>query len=101
MNHAIDESDSLEGLWGSLGFDAPPDVTCGDGVVEGDEECDPGFFVFDACCTNACTLSPGCVCANTDPCCTNGVISLAGHVQASALHDAAHDVRHATGFPCH
>jgi cobalt transporter subunit CbtB len=30
-----------------------------------------------------------------------GVISLAGHVQASALHDAAHDVRHATGFPCH
>lgn len=29
------------------------------------------------------------------------VITLAGHVQASALHDAAHDVRHATGFPCH
>lgn len=30
-----------------------------------------------------------------------GVLFLAGHVQASALHDAAHDVRHATGFPCH
>lgn len=30
-----------------------------------------------------------------------GLIVLAGHVQASALHDAAHDVRHATGFPCH
>ena len=30
-----------------------------------------------------------------------GLISVAGHVQASALHDAAHDVRHATGFPCH
>ena len=30
-----------------------------------------------------------------------GVITLAGHVQAAALHDAAHDVRHATGFPCH
>lgn len=29
------------------------------------------------------------------------MITLAGHVQASALHDAAHDVRHATGFPCH
>ncbi|MGJ5617933.1 CbtB domain-containing protein [Sulfitobacter sp. MF3-043] len=29
------------------------------------------------------------------------VISLTGHVQAAALHDAAHDVRHATGFPCH
>ena len=24
-----------------------------------------------------------------------------GHVQAATLHDAAHDVRHATGFPCH
>lgn len=30
-----------------------------------------------------------------------GIIVLAGHVQADALHDAAHDVRHATGFPCH
>ncbi|MEO9826427.1 MAG: CbtB domain-containing protein [Paracoccaceae bacterium] len=29
------------------------------------------------------------------------MIVLAGHVQASAVHDAAHDVRHATGFPCH
>ena len=30
-----------------------------------------------------------------------GIIFVAGHAQASALHDAAHDVRHATGFPCH
>ncbi|WP_317056899.1 CbtB domain-containing protein [Roseovarius rhodophyticola] len=30
-----------------------------------------------------------------------GIITVAGHVQAAALHDAAHDVRHATGFPCH
>ena len=30
-----------------------------------------------------------------------GIISLARHVQAAALHDAAHDLRHATGFPCH
>lgn len=29
------------------------------------------------------------------------MIILTGHVQASALHAAAHDVRHATGFPCH
>lgn len=26
---------------------------------------------------------------------------VAGHAQSAALHDAAHDVRHATGFPCH
>lgn len=29
------------------------------------------------------------------------IIVMSGHVQAAALHDAAHDVRHATGFPCH
>jgi cobalt transporter subunit CbtB len=30
-----------------------------------------------------------------------GIVAITGHVQASALHDAAHDVRHANGFPCH
>ncbi|MGB0507430.1 MAG: CbtB domain-containing protein [Pikeienuella sp.] len=30
-----------------------------------------------------------------------GVVFVAGHVQSAALHDAAHDTRHATGFPCH
>lgn len=29
------------------------------------------------------------------------IIAVAGHVQSEALHDAAHDVRHAAGFPCH
>lgn len=30
-----------------------------------------------------------------------GVILMAGFVQADALHNAAHDMRHATGLPCH
>jgi len=29
------------------------------------------------------------------------VLFVTGHAQSSTLHDAAHDVRHATGFPCH
>lgn len=29
------------------------------------------------------------------------LLFVAGHAQSSTLHDAAHDVRHATGFPCH
>ena len=29
------------------------------------------------------------------------VMFVAGHAQSAALHDAAHDMRHATGFPCH
>lgn len=29
------------------------------------------------------------------------LIFTAGLAQSETLHDAAHDVRHATGFPCH
>ncbi len=29
------------------------------------------------------------------------LLFVAGHAQSGALHDAAHDTRHATGFPCH
>lgn len=29
------------------------------------------------------------------------ILFLAGHAQSATLHDAAHDMRHATGFPCH
>ncbi|PWE32992.1 hypothetical protein DDZ14_07845 [Maritimibacter sp. 55A14] len=30
-----------------------------------------------------------------------GIVFFSGHAQSAALHDAAHDMRHATGFPCH
>ena len=30
-----------------------------------------------------------------------GLLFVTGHAQSSVLHDAAHDMRHATGFPCH
>jgi cobalt transporter subunit CbtB len=29
------------------------------------------------------------------------IVSVTGLVQADTLHNAAHDVRHANGFPCH
>lgn len=29
------------------------------------------------------------------------ILFAAGHAQSQTLHDAAHDMRHATGFPCH
>lgn len=29
------------------------------------------------------------------------LIFVAGLAQSETLHDAAHDVRHSTGFPCH
>lgn len=29
------------------------------------------------------------------------LVYAAGFAHSEALHDAAHDVRHATGFPCH
>jgi len=29
------------------------------------------------------------------------IVTVTGHVQAHTLHDAAHDIRHANGLPCH
>ncbi len=29
------------------------------------------------------------------------VVAVVGHAQTTALHAAAHDARHAAGFPCH
>ena len=29
------------------------------------------------------------------------ILAVAGHAQSPSLHGAAHDTRHATGFPCH
>ena len=29
------------------------------------------------------------------------LVFTAGLAQSATLHDAAHDVRHSTGFPCH
>ncbi len=29
------------------------------------------------------------------------LVFTAGFAHSDALHDAAHDVRHSTGFPCH
>ncbi len=29
------------------------------------------------------------------------ILSVAGFVQTSAVHNAAHDMRHSQGFPCH
>ncbi len=30
-----------------------------------------------------------------------GLVIFAGFASSNALHDAAHDLRHAAGFPCH
>jgi len=55
-------------------------AVCGDGVVNGCEECDPGLGVDDPCCDEArCRLEPGCACASCSHACC-----LAGGVVASA-----------------
>lgn len=30
-----------------------------------------------------------------------GLVFASGFAQSQTLHDAAHDMRHSTGFPCH
>src|SRR5262245_4155909 len=46
-------------------------VHCGDGVVDPDEDCDPGFPIPGSCCSDSCTFVPdttACFPANPDPC---------------------------------
>jgi hypothetical protein len=56
---------------------------CGDGVVQGSEQCDPGVGLTDACCTSSCALASGCACANTDSCCAGGNLRDGGIGRAS------------------
>ena len=60
---------------------------CGDGIVDAGEECDPGIFFDDACCSSACLLEAGCECANSDACCTNGAFTAPGVECRPAQHE--------------
>lgn len=57
--------------------DAPPadafQAVCGDGIIELNEECDPGGNAnLDSCCDAAtCRLVAGAVCSSLEPCCTS------------------------------
>uniref|UniRef100_A0A7S3YY77 Disintegrin domain-containing protein n=1 Tax=Lotharella globosa TaxID=91324 RepID=A0A7S3YY77_9EUKA len=55
------------------GVDGYKTHTCGNGFVEGNEQCDVGYDQFDSdiCCNSDCTLAAGCQCATTEPCCTS------------------------------
>ena len=57
--------------------------SCGNGVIDGVETCDPNI-VSDSCCSATCQLNPGCSCGNTEPCCANGVPRDAGTVCAAS-----------------
>ena len=62
-----------------------PASPCGDGFLEGSEQCDPGLGSGDLCCRSDCTFAPGCECANTDLCCENGRFLARGTVCRAAL----------------
>jgi hypothetical protein len=59
---------------------------CGNGKIDPGETCDPGV-ASDGCCSSTCQLKPGCLCANTEPCCQNGQPKSAGTVCRSAAND--------------
>ena len=70
---------------------------CGDGIVDIGEQCDPGIFVDDACCTSDCLLEAGCGCANSDACCTDGALTAPGVVCRPAQHDECDEEEVCTG----
>jgi hypothetical protein len=57
--------------------------TCGNGVIDEGESCDPAIAT-DSCCSSTCQLQPGCVCGNTEVCCANGAPKAAGTVCGAA-----------------
>jgi len=65
-------------------------VVCGDGIREGDEQCDCGArncAEVDPCCDQAtCMLTAGSVCSALDACCDNCQIRAAGYTCRLALH---------------
>ena len=71
---------------------------CGDGIVDVGEQCDPGIFVDDACCTSDCLLEANCECANSDACCTNGAFTAAGVECRPAQHDECDMAEVCTGL---
>ncbi len=57
--------------------------TCGNGVIDEGESCDPAIAT-DSCCSSTCQLQPGCACGNTEVCCANGAPKAAGTVCGTA-----------------
>eukprot|EP00471_Norrisiella_sphaerica_P006363 CAMPEP_0184482780 /NCGR_PEP_ID=MMETSP0113_2-20130426/4363_1 /TAXON_ID=91329 /ORGANISM="Norrisiella sphaerica, Strain BC52" /LENGTH=1475 /DNA_ID=CAMNT_0026862741 /DNA_START=410 /DNA_END=4837 /DNA_ORIENTATION=+ len=74
--------------------------TCGNGIIDEGEQCDPGvdFFASDTCCDSTCKLTNGCVCANQDECCANGQILSAGHICRPANNEACDMQETCTGM---
>lgn len=86
-----DASEDSDDAAGEAGTDAPPDATddvvetgeCGDGIVEGDEQCDDGNDDEDDGCANDCTTNNAglCVACTSDAECggeTDRCIDIAG-----------------------
>lgn len=84
------DTDRGEGLW--------DDGICGNGLVEGSEQCDPGFGVNDTCChTHNCTLKAGCECGNSQVCCTGGAFRPSTYMCRSAVSSTCDTAEYCTG----
>eukprot|EP00466_Bigelowiella_natans_P017622 jgi/Bigna1/44875/e_gw1.105.33.1 len=69
------------------GVDGYKTHTCGNGFIEGNEQCDVGYDQFDSdtCCNSDCTLASGCQCGTTEPCCSStGQFMSSSHVCRNA-----------------
>ena len=61
---------------------------CGDGIVDPGEDCDPGLFGDDDCCSDDCTLKAGCDCSPWEGCCTSaGKLKAAGATCRASVGD--------------
>ena len=65
-------------------------ATCGDGVVDDGEDCDPGLLE-DPCCDARCRLKEECTCAVADACCSDEGTFLEAGTPCRAARDPACD----------
>ena len=73
------------------GFSSPVEPFCGDGWVEGDEECDcgpDGCQGRDPCCLDTCRLAAGATCSSANGCCDLSTCSPFGANEQVVCRDA-------------
>ncbi|MBW2992801.1 thrombospondin type 3 repeat-containing protein [Candidatus Woesearchaeota archaeon] len=61
-----DNEDDCPYEFGTADNNGCPSVSCGNGVIEGSEQCDDGNLAGGDCCTAQCMLEPGCPGADSD-----------------------------------
>lgn len=72
---------------------------CGNGIVNENEECDPGIGLVDSCCRDDCLRDEACECSPSSACCDDsGSLRAAGEVCRNVQHATCDFVEQCDGL---